>query len=84
VIASDFGAIPELVVDGETGLLFPKADAGALAAKLATVIDDPALRRRLGEAGYRAAAAKHDFDDHVTAMEGGLRQAIASRAARGS
>jgi len=84
VIASDFGAIPELVVDGETGLLFPKADAGALAAKLATMIDDPALRRRLGEAGYRAAAAKHDFDDHVTAMEGGLRHAIASRAARGS
>ena len=82
VIASDFGAIPELVVDGETGLLFAKADAGALAAKLATVIDDTALRRRLGEAGYRAAAEKHDFDDHVAAMEAGLAQAIANRAAR--
>lgn len=82
VIASDFGAIPELVVDGETGLLFPKADAGALADKLATVIRDPALRRRLGEAGYQAATEKHDFADHVAAMESGLRRAIANRVAR--
>jgi glycosyltransferase involved in cell wall biosynthesis len=82
VIASDFGAIPELVVDGETGLLFPKADAGALAAKLATAIDDPALRRRLGEAGHRAATVKHDFADHVAGMEEGLARAVANRAAR--
>lgn len=80
VIASDFGAIPELVVDGETGLLFPKADADALASKLAMVIEEPALCRRLGEAGYQAATKKHAFADHVTGMENALRQAIANRA----
>ena len=83
VIASDFGAIPELVVDGETGLLFPKLDSRALAAKIAFTIDDPAARHRMAEAGYRAAIQGHDFAAHVAGMEQGLLQAIAGRAARG-
>jgi glycosyltransferase involved in cell wall biosynthesis len=79
VIASDFGAIPELIVDGETGFLFPKFDSETLAAKLAAVIDDPALKRRVAEACYRAAMERHAFADHVAAMELGLRRAIATR-----
>jgi alpha-maltose-1-phosphate synthase len=79
VIASDFGAIPELVVDGETGLLFPKFDAATLAAKLAFTIDDPSARQRLAMAGFHAAARNHDFTEHVTTMEKALLQAIAIR-----
>jgi alpha-maltose-1-phosphate synthase len=82
VIASDFGAIPELVVDGDTGLLFPKADSETLAAKIALTMDDPADRRRMAEAGYRAAIQNHDFAAHVAGMEQGLLRAIAGRVAR--
>jgi glycosyltransferase involved in cell wall biosynthesis len=76
VIASDFGAIPELVIDGETGLLFPKFDAETLAEKIAFAIDDPTARRRLAEAGFDAAVEHHDFTAHVSAMEQGLLRAI--------
>ena len=58
VVATDVGGIPELVGDGQTGLLIPSpssadvpASAGDLASALATVLDDPELRRRLGQAG---------------------------------
>ena len=42
---------PELIIDGETGLLVPPDDATAFAEKLETLIRDPALRERLGKAG---------------------------------
>lgn len=47
-IASDLGALPELVRNGETGLLFPPGDAGALAERIERLWTDPALRARLG------------------------------------
>jgi glycosyltransferase involved in cell wall biosynthesis len=45
VIGSSSGAIPEVI--GEAGLVFPEGDAGALRVQLATLFDDPALRKRL-------------------------------------
>jgi glycosyltransferase involved in cell wall biosynthesis len=51
VIASAIGGIPELVVDGETGLLVPPGDHHALAAALRSLLTDPAGRRAMGEAG---------------------------------
>jgi glycosyltransferase involved in cell wall biosynthesis len=48
VVASRVGGIPDVVVDGETGLLVPPADAGALADALARVLSDAGLAERLG------------------------------------
>ncbi len=53
VIASRVGGIPDIVEDGVSGLLVPPGDADALAAAVRRVRDDPALARRLGEAGRR-------------------------------
>ena len=53
VIASRIGGIPDIVEDGVSGLLVPPGDADALAAALRRLGDDPALARRLGEAGRR-------------------------------
>lgn len=60
VVASDVGGLREQVVHDETGLLVPPADARALADALARLVDDPALRRRLGDAGR--ARAEELFD----------------------
>lgn len=45
--------VPEMLVDGETGFLVPLDDAPALTEALRRLVDDPALRRRMGEAGRR-------------------------------
>ncbi|MBI4370944.1 MAG: glycosyltransferase family 4 protein [Elusimicrobia bacterium] len=58
VVASRVGGLPEVVADGETGLLAPPGDAAALARALEELLADPAKARRLGEAGRRRAAAR--------------------------
>ena len=51
VVAARIGGLPEVVVDGETGLLHPAGDARALAARLQELIIDPQRRHDLGQAG---------------------------------
>jgi glycosyltransferase involved in cell wall biosynthesis len=53
VITSTSGALPELVAD--TGLVFPQGDVGALAERLAKLLDDEELRKSLAERGTRRA-----------------------------
>jgi glycosyltransferase involved in cell wall biosynthesis len=57
VIVSDASPGPlELVQDGETGLIFPVDDADGLAAAMRRLIDDEALRKRLGTAALQRAS----------------------------
>ncbi len=51
VIASDIGGHRELMIDGETGFLFPADDAQALANKITAIIDDKELLTKVSEAG---------------------------------
>ena len=55
VVASRVGGIPEVVAEGETGLLVPPGDHGALAEAMAEILKDPAQARAMGEAGRRRA-----------------------------
>ena len=50
LVCTDVGGCPELVADGETGLLVPPDDPGALAAACLRLLDDPQLASRLGRA----------------------------------
>lgn len=61
VVASDVGGVSEQVEHGVTGLLVPRGDAVALASALQGLIDDPELRRRMGEAGHARAARLFDL-----------------------
>ena len=69
VIASRVGGVPELVVDGETGLLVPPADPDALARAIIALLDDPDLRARLGAAGARRARTMFSLDSVRAAVE---------------
>ncbi len=51
VVASDVGAIPETVINGETGLIVPAGDASALALALRELAEDPDRRRAMANAG---------------------------------
>jgi glycosyltransferase involved in cell wall biosynthesis len=51
VVAADAGGPAELITDGVDGVLTPTGDVTALASALRTLVDDPELRRRLGDAG---------------------------------
>jgi glycosyltransferase involved in cell wall biosynthesis len=67
VVAAAVGGLRDLVVDGETGLLVPPRDVAALREALRTLLDDPALRRKLGDAA-RSRAAEILAWPRVTAM----------------
>jgi glycogen(starch) synthase len=58
VVAARVGGVPEIVLDGETGLLFPGGNAGALADSLQSLLSDPERAEALGRKG-RARAEDH-------------------------
>ena len=55
VVATRFGGIPEVVADGETGLLVEPRDVAALAAAIEQLINDPAMAREMGQKGMSRA-----------------------------
>jgi len=70
VVAYDWGALGELVVQGETGFLAPFGDSFAAAQHVAQLANDPVLRREFGQAGRQRA------ETQFNAIE--LRNALAN------
>jgi phosphatidylinositol alpha-1,6-mannosyltransferase len=62
VIGGRAGGIPDAVRDGETGLLVDSTDPGAVLAAVRSLLADPALRARLGQAGRRAVESHYNWD----------------------
>jgi glycosyltransferase involved in cell wall biosynthesis len=60
LVSTSVGGIPEIVRDGETGLLVPPDNVDALTAALARLVEEPELRRRLGANAADAVAARFD------------------------
>ena len=79
-VSTRLSGIPELIDDGTTGLLVPPGDHAALAAALARLIADPALRARLGAAGEARVRVAFDANAAIEplARRFGLPVAAAS------
>jgi len=81
LVASTGGAIPEVAgPDGETCLAVPPADPGALAAALGRLLDDPALRQRIGAAGRERVLARFTWERAAELTAERYREAIATGA----
>jgi glycosyltransferase involved in cell wall biosynthesis len=69
IVATAVGGVPELIRDGESGLLVPPNDPGALAEGIDRLLGDRELARRLGEAGRVRQRAEYDLDVVVGRLE---------------
>ena len=54
-VATRVGGVPEVVADGETGLLVPARDHDAIADRIITLLKDDGRRTRMGEAALKRA-----------------------------
>ena len=77
-VSTALSAIPELIVDGETGVLVPPDDEESLSAALAELLADPDLRARLGAGGHRRVREhfSHYRDLDRLARKFGLRAPV--------
>lgn len=81
VIATTVSGLPELVQHEINGLLVPAEDPEALAAALQRLLDDPALRRRLGEAARRTVEAEFDAAREAAKLLQHMNAALAGESA---
>jgi glycosyltransferase involved in cell wall biosynthesis len=82
LVAARCGGIPEVIQDGRTGLLVDSGNIDAFVAAILRLLREPALRRKLGEAGRGRAEARFGIDEHVEAVLRIYRTALkATRAA---
>ena len=85
IVTTDVPGCREVVADGDNGFLVPARDAAAVAEALARLIDDADLRRRMGTAARRRAAAEFSeslfVEQSVAAWRAVLGPAMPSDAA---
>jgi glycosyltransferase involved in cell wall biosynthesis len=78
VVATRAGGVPEIVLDGQTGLLVPPADPAALAAAIVALVQDGARAERMGAAGRRRVVSEFSLARHVEAVEAVYRELLRS------
>jgi glycosyltransferase involved in cell wall biosynthesis len=69
VVAATVGGVPEIVLDGETGILVPSAAPALLADAVRSLLVDPARAARLGAAGRARAESTFSLAAHVGGVE---------------
>ncbi len=69
IVATNVGGIPEVVMDGETGILVPPRDPVQLAGAIIKLIKDSTLARQLAESGYQRLKAYFDIKDTIVKIE---------------
>ncbi len=68
VVASRIGGVPEVVIDGKTGILVEPENPKALADAIITLAKDPAKCKKMGRAGYDYVKENYDWEKSLEAM----------------
>ncbi|MBI4379135.1 MAG: glycosyltransferase family 4 protein [Nitrospinae bacterium] len=69
VVATKSGGIPEIVVDGETGILVPVKDSKAIATAVMRLITEKETRDKMGKAGRKRVEEMFNIERHVKEIE---------------
>jgi glycosyltransferase involved in cell wall biosynthesis len=77
LVAARTGVVPEVLTDGTDALLVPAGDADALADALTRLLDDEALRTRLGTAGRRRLVEHYSGARVAEALEARYARLVA-------
>jgi len=75
VVATNAGGVPEIVVDGVTGILVPPEDPEALATAISRVSFDHRMAAQMGLEGRRRAVERYQLSTHIEQLESALYQA---------
>jgi glycosyltransferase involved in cell wall biosynthesis len=78
VVGTTVGGLPEVIVDGVTGLLVPPRDPKRLAAALVALLADPDRRRRLGQAAAAHAQEHFSAAQQVPRIESALARSASA------
>ena len=76
VVATRVGGVPDVVRDGEDGFLVELGDLETLADRLAQLAADPALRRRMGEAGRERVLPRYAVERLIDDVDGLYRRLL--------
>lgn len=76
VIGSRVGGLPEVVIDGETGILVERDDPGELARRLVELLSDPARLARLGERARAATLKRFTIEANAAAYDALYRRVL--------
>jgi glycosyltransferase involved in cell wall biosynthesis len=79
VVASGHGGLAEIIRDGETGLLVAPGDARALAGAVASLLDDPGARERLGRTAAADVSVRFAPERLVEAVQELYEQTLEAR-----
>ncbi len=81
VVAARAGGVPDVVIDGQTGILVEYGDVVGLSDALCSLLDDAALRARLGAAGRERVATHFSYRQFVDRLCGALQMLAEGEAA---
>ena len=76
VVGGHTGGVPDVVADGETGLLPRVGDADAFAAALVGLLEDADWRRAMGQAAREYVMGEHDFKTAAGTLDQALRSLV--------
>ena len=75
-VASRVGGVPDVIVDGESGLLVPHGDVDALSAAMRDLLENPDRRQQLARAGRERLMERFVFPRFVERLEENLRHIL--------
>ena len=78
-MATRHAGIPEVVLDGQTGLLVEEGDETAMAQAMARLVQDPALAARLGDRGRQRVQEHFTIKHHFQQVSQLLHQVMQDR-----